>query len=194
MAIVQCQNNHYFDNVKFSECPHCKKAVARGEDPSAFKDGKTVGMFSHKKDSEDNSYSSGAGNILKGMSTTDEQKTVALYFSNKNMDPVAGWLVCIGGENKGRSFEIHIGKNFVGRSMKMDIHSNDEKVSRENHFSIIYEPKSMKFYALQGNGITYYNNEMLNGAQELFEGDEIEAGSSKYVFVPFCKEGRDWND
>ncbi len=192
MAIVQCENKHYYDNSKYSECPHCQKARDRGEDPSRFSENKTIAKFSHKRDTDDNVMTQSLRNAVGG--ANDSQKTVALYFKDKNMNPIAGWLVCTDGENKGRSFEIHIGKNFVGRSMKMDIHTNDEKISRENHFSIIYEPNSVRFYVLQGKGITYYNGKILSDAEELSEGDEIEAGSSKYTFVPFCKEGRDWND
>lgn len=30
MAVVQCENKHYYDNVKFAQCPHCAK-MAEGE-------------------------------------------------------------------------------------------------------------------------------------------------------------------
>lgn len=30
MAVVQCENKHYYDNVKFAQCPHCAK-IAEGE-------------------------------------------------------------------------------------------------------------------------------------------------------------------
>ncbi len=183
VAIIQCENNHYYDNSKFEQCPHCKKATAQGQDPSKFKENKTVAKFSQ--------FSNGALNTPPKVD--DIQKTVPKFFSDKNINPVAGWLVCLSGENKGRSFEVHIGKNFVGRSMKMDIHTNDEQISRENHFSVIYDPHSNDFFALEGNGITYFNGNLLAGAEKLKDGDEIEAGSSKYVFVPYCKEGREWN-
>lgn len=193
MAVIQCENKHFYDNSKYKECPHCKRAIEKGDNPKDFGENKTVAKFTHRHNSDNDI------NLTKSLrnavnSSDDNQKTVAKYFVDKNMNPIAGWLVCTKGENKGRSFEIHIGKNFVGRSMKMDIHTNDERISRENHFSIIYDPKDVEFYAVQGNGITYYNGEILTNAVSLKEDDEIEAGSSTYVFVPFCKKGRDWND
>lgn len=193
MAVVQCKNKHFYDNSKYEECPHCRKALERGDNPKEFAENKTVAKFVHKQDSSaDAVFTKSLRNSVG--SSDDSQKTVAKYFIDRNMNPIAGWLVCTEGENKGRSFEIHIGKNFVGRSMKMDIHTNDERISRENHFSIIYEPKEAEFYAVQGNGLTYYNGEMLTDAVALNEDDEISAGNSSYVFVPFCKKGRDWNE
>ena len=183
MAIVQCENNHYFDNVKFKECPHCKRAEIRGEDPAKFIENITVAKIKDFSDLK-----------TKQKEVDVNSATVPKLNLGKNINPVAGWMVCVAGENCGRSFEIHIGKNYVGRSMKMDISTNDEQISRENHFSVIYEPKSNGFFVMEGNGITYLNETMLSGAVNLNEGDEIEAGSSRYVFVPYCKEGRVWSD
>lgn len=192
MSVIQCKNKHFFDNSKYDECPHCKKAIENGEDPSKFGENKTVAKFVHKRNADDEILTRSLRNSISN--SAEGQKTVAKYFVDRNMNPIAGWIVCVDGENKGRSFEIHVGKNFVGRSMKMDIHTNDEMISRENHFSIIYEPKEAEFYAVQGNGLTYYNGEILSNAKQLSEDDEITAGSSKYVFIPFCKKGRDWNE
>ena len=180
MAIVQCSNKHFYDNVKFSECPHCKKAMATGIDPLA--ESKTVAKI--------------PGNRVGALGTfgdTGEQKTIGVLRTTKNVNPIAGWLVCIDGENKGRSFEIHLGKNFAGRSMKMDINLNDESISRDNHFTVIYEPNESQFYLLPGNGLTYYNGKLLSEVSEIKENDKIKAGKSEYIFVPYCKEGREWD-
>lgn len=184
MAIIQCKNNHFYDDNKFQECPHCKKATAQGKNPAFFRENNTVAKFSQLSTSS----------LKSAVAVEEGSKTVPKFFSDKNINPVAGWFVCIEGENRGRSFEIHIGKNFVGRSMKSDIHTNDEQISRENHFSVIYDPQSNAFHVLEGNGITYYNDGLLSGSAQLREGDIIGAGSSKYLFVPYCKEGREWHD
>lgn len=193
MAVIQCKNKHYYDSSKYKECPHCKRNAVKGA-LDTFGENKTVAKYSDSKASDSNSFFFKSLRNSIENSSDDSQKTVAKYFDDRNINPIAGWLVCTKGENKGRSFEIHIGKNFIGRSMKMDIHTNDERISRDNHFSIIYEPKSAEFYAVQGNGLTYYNGKLLADAQLLAEDDEISAGSSQYIFVPFCKKGRDWNE
>ena len=195
MAVVQCKNKHYYDNEKYTECPHCSRlGVSDGSgSPVDVSENKTVAKFTHRQDDDGvDLHTMSLKNYSK--QTDNDQKTVAMYFKEHNINPIAGWMVCTKGENKGRSFEIHIGKNFVGRSMRMDIHINDNQISRENHFSIIYDPKSRDFFVLQGNGITYYNGEVLSDAEQLREGDTIEAGASAYLFVPYCKEGRDWDD
>ena len=187
MAIAKCPNNHYYDNVKYKECPHCTRAAIMGGNNqyNVELNSKTIPITEAER----------VGNSPNDKEEPiDSQKTVALNVKNGLSNPLTGWLVCIGGENKGRAFEIHMGKNFVGRSLKMDIVVNDPKIGRENHFTVVYEPKTIKFYVAQGNGITYYNDKLLSGSHELKENDTIEAGSSKYLFVPYCKKGRDWNE
>ena len=176
MAIVKCANNHFYDNNKNGECPYCKKLA---ENPDAQNPAEQ--------------WYSNRGPVGRTAASDGPQKTVAVFFQNKHINPVSGWIVCIDGENKGRSFEVHVGKNFVGRSMKMDINTNDESISRDNHFSIVYEPVKSVFYLVPGNGVTYHNDQILSVAEVLTEGDTIGAGKSKYTFVPYCKEGRGWN-
>lgn len=182
MSISKCPNNHYYDNVKYKECPHCTRAAIMGGSSRVEIGSKTIPISPNDKVDDPQNE------------PIDSQKTVALFVKDGTSNPLTGWLVCIGGENKGRAFEIHMGKNFVGRSLKMDIVVNDPKIGRDNHFTVVYEPKTIKFYVTQGNGITYYNEKLLSGSHELKENDTIEAGSSKYLFVPYCKKGRDWND
>ena len=195
MAIIKCPNNHFYDSEKYDRCPHCLKDPSTASDASPSIDigeNKTVAKgpsFS----AEDSIKTQSLRNMVKN-NVDEVQKTVPKYFSDRNINPIAGWLVCIEGENRGRSFEIHIGKNFVGRSMKNDIHINDERVSRDNHFSIIFDPVNIEFYIMQGNGITYYNGEVLSEAAQLNENDEITAGVSTYVFVQYCREGRNWDE
>lgn len=198
MAIIRCENKHYYDNSKFKQCPHCKRngAIEGGLGTNISSGGlgenKTVAMF---LDRETEKKTVSFDNLKDDILTQNgELKTVGLFFQSKNMNPIAGWLVCIEGENKGRSFEIHIGKNFLGRSMKMDIHTNDELITNENHCAVIYEPISVRYYIVAGEGMTYCNGKIVSESAEIFEDDEISAGRSKYVFIPFCRKGRDWSE
>ncbi|MBQ8828279.1 MAG: FHA domain-containing protein [Clostridia bacterium] len=97
------------------------------------------------------------------------------------------------GIEKGKSYPVYSGRNFAGRSIDMDIVlSDDSVISRENHFSIVYDPKSITFYLVAGEGRTYLNGEHVQAGTEITDGDEISVGESRYIFTPFCKKGRVW--
>lgn len=183
MAVVKCENNHYYDNDKFEVCPHCAKNNANGGSVKSVEQ-KTVFKYSN--------IPVNTRSTLSNDESDDSGKTDSIF--RKKSNPVSGWLVCTQGENKGRSFELHLGKNFVGRSMKSDVVINDPQISRQNHFCVIYEPFSAKFHLQSGSSVVHLNSQMLEKAQELKENDVIDAGESSFVFVPFCKKGRDWND
>ena len=195
MAVIKCQNGHFYDDKKYAQCPHCNRQLSPDEQKHEMDIGenKTVAKNYHS-DGQDFMPTQSLRSMVKQHGVDNAQKTVGMFSAGKNANPIAGWLVCREGENRGRSYEVHIGKNFVGRSMSNDIHINDERVSREQHFSVIYDPLNIKFFVMQGKGITYYNGEMLRDAVELHEDDVLQAGSSEYIFIPFCREGRGWNE
>ena len=41
-----------------------------------------------------------------GDAVRSEEKTIGLYFQEQDFDPVTGWLVCVSGTVRGRSFEL----------------------------------------------------------------------------------------
>lgn len=187
MAVIQCSKGHFYDTKKFQSCPHCERGMEEIHQQDGFV--RTVSM---------NKDEAASGRITLDHRFENDlnesvQKTVSLFVKNGNSNPVSGWLICLEGENKGRSFDLHIGKNFIGRSMRSDVVINDPQVSRENHFSIIYDPRSRNFYITTGSSIVYLNSNLLEQPSILKENDSIEIGSSKFMFVPFCKEGRDWD-
>ena len=61
-------------------------------------------------------------------------------------------------------------------------------------FSIVYDPKTNNFSFVPGGGETHINNMVVNSVQQLCEDDVLEAGQTKYLFVPYCKEGRTWDE
>lgn len=68
----------------------------------------------------------------------------------------------------------------------MDIRLTDDAyISRDNHFSIVYDPKTNKFSFVPGGGETHINNMVVNSVQQLCEDDVLEAGQTKYLFVPY---------
>ena len=191
MNIVKCTNGHFFDSDKYEECPYCAE---KGEH-----------VFKERNDLDDQKTI--AGNIANDIffenqlteryleNVKDDEKTISLSIVSGNNRPVVGWLMCISGSQKGRALSVFFGRNFAGRAKSMDIRlTDDDYISRDNHFSIVYDPKSNKFSLVPGGGETHINNMVVNNVQQLYEDDVIEVGQTKYLFVPYCKEGRTWNE
>jgi hypothetical protein len=138
-------------------------------------------------------------NKAKPVAPRDEAKTIGM-FSNKTpggIDPVVGWLVCIAGNDRGADFRIHPEKNTIGRSENNDIRiAKDQTVSRDNHATIIYDPKKKNFRLLAGGGrgLVYVNEEVIDFSTPLKANDIIELGETKLMFVPLCGEHFDWSN
>ena len=128
---------------------------------------------------------------------TDDDKTISFgFFGMMETPPVTGWLVCMTGSEKGKDFRLHTGKNFIGRATSMDvILVDDKKISRQKHCAVIYEPKENRFFVSpEGGNTTYLNDEMINKAENLKEGDIIRIGDTGLLFIPFCKGERTWEE
>ena len=113
------------------------------------------------------------------------------------VDPVVGWLVCVGGNHLGESFSMTAGKNSIGRNEDNRIVlSRDNKVSRSKHALIVYEPKKRNFYLQPGDssGLTYLNDNYIEESTKLERNDVVELGDSKFVFVPLCDETFSWEE
>ena len=109
---------------------------------------------------------------------------------------MTGWLVCIKGEERGQDYRLHVGKNFIGRSPSMDvILTDDKKISREKHCAVIYEPKRNLFYlSAEGGNLVYLNDTLAESSRQLNEGDRITVGDTTFIFIPFCRGERKWEE
>ena len=98
------------------------------------------------------------------------------------------------GDEKGKDFRLHSGKNFLGRGASMDVMLIDDKtIARDKHCSVIYDPKGNRFYlSPEGDNIVKLNQEVICEPMNLKEGDEITVGETVLRFVPFCKEDLKW--
>ena len=127
----------------------------------------------------------------------DDQKTQRHSSLDSNVEPVVGWLVCLNGEDAGKSFTLKSGRNFIGRGADMDVVlSGDMSVSREKHAIILYEPKKRVFLAQPGESkeLFYVNDEVVLNVTSLNAYDKIAIGNTELYFVPFCGEVFAWED
>lgn len=188
MAIVQCPNHHYYDNNRNDQCPYCEKLRSEQDAGKTLNEQQTSYM-NLSVDAGEEQQTEGYGEEVSSF-----EKTIGVFTDETQNLLTVGWLVCLSGGEKGKSYVIHPGRNFAGRSLDMDlVLSDDSSIARQKHFSIVYDPKSIEFYVVFGSGSTYVNGVPLASQQKLTEGDVIQAGHNRYMFIPFCKEGRDWN-
>lgn len=176
----QCENGHFYDEVRFTSCPYCKPAgPAVGKTVAAQPVNKTVPVQ------------------MGGAPEADRGKTVGIIQKKTGINPAVGFIVCIGGPHRGMDFKLVSGRNFIGRAANMDISlSDDDTVSRENHALISYDPKNNAFMLSPGvgRGITYCNDAQVEVAVRLAPYDQIEVGNSRLIFLPLCGEQFQWSE
>ena len=183
MAIIRCDMGHFYDNGKFSTCPHCESFIGGMDDVKTVSGDVAERMF----------RAAGRQVVDFGAVKPGDEKTVGIYKKKHGWDPVTGWLVCISGPERGRDYRLHSGRNFLGRATNMDISvAGDTEISRENHCSVAFEPKSQTFLLAPGSANTYHNGHAVAETVTLSASDVIGAGASEFVFIPYCGEGRTW--
>ena len=183
MSVIQCQNGHFYDDMKFATCPHCTATPKQvsGEDVV------TVAMYEVDAVTDEQA-------LNRDSVKEQDAKTVAIYGAQMEADPVVGWLVSLVGPEKGRDYRLHSGRNFIGRSLRMDVLlADDDGVSRENHCSVVYDPESNIFSVVPGDGTnTYLNDCLLTKPEEIMDDDVIRLGTTELVFIAFCNGVRKW--
>lgn len=224
MAIIKCKSGHFYDDSLYhGKCPHCKaqmELLKSGND--VVEDDKTVAMTAQNisiltnvpseektqpveapADITGQSDESGKladimeellGEKLGEMPEEEKDKTISLFGGALGVQPVTGWLVCINGTESGKDYRLHAGKNFVGRSMAMDVSIvGDKSVARNKHCSVVYEPNGNTFYvSSEAGNVVYLNDKTVESYTEVLADDILKIGETELVLVPYCKEDRRW--
>ena len=113
-------------------------------------------------------------------------------------DPVVGWLVVLAGPGKGQVRKLGPGTNSLGRGEKARVRLDfgDERISRENHAALTYDPRGRKYYLQHGGGVnlTYLGDQPVLTPTLLEAMQDICIGETTLRFVPFCGPDFDWQD
>ena len=209
MAVIKCSNcKQFYNDGVFDECQSCGSTnmtsgsqeipeVTQLEDTTLVT-GETIGLEKYASQ-PDNSFDNDTTSSLEDdfEDDPDDQITVAMVKKDSGIDPVCGWFVCVEGTDKGRDFRIKTERNFIGRGTNMDIVINgDDSISRENHASITFNPRNLKFTVAtgEGRGLIYLNSEVIETSTEVVEYDVLEIGSTKLLFIPFSTERFSWKE
>ncbi len=190
--LQRCQNGHYYDSQKHSNCPFCgvqelnvdiRRTMAKNSQEAGNDIPETQPLQGTGR-STPNAPGRGKGN-----------KTVGIYKRKLGIEPVVGWVVAVTGPEKGQDYRIIAEKNLIGRSETMDIAiKGDESISRESHAIISFNPKKQNFLLYPGDSkrLVYLNDEEVINPEKLNAYDIIEVGETRLVFIPFCGESFQW--
>lgn len=210
MALIRCQQGHFFDPARHNACPYCGSMPAGGPGateaqppmaPPPMPGGAAVGATRPLRDTPPpvvgptvpiRPQAPLTPGVKRG---AEEGRTVAVDMKKVGIDPVVGWLVCVKGPSRGRDYRIRSGRNGIGRSDAMDVQiTGDDTVSRENHAFMVYEPRKRIFSIRPGDGrgLVYLNGDEVVQASDIKAYDILELGETQLMFVPLCGETFNW--
>ncbi len=216
MAMIRCDQGHFYDNTKHTTCPYCgvpdldiAPTRPRRETPPAADFGATVPQGRKPASAPGDTAETRPAAAPKPAAAPPPSspapsssapvgsgnRTVGIVRKAMGIDPVTGWLVCVQGPDKGKDFRIKSQRNFIGRDAGQDIAiEGDETISREKHAVISYDPKSNSFRVAPGDGrgMMYLNDEPVDMPTVLQPYDRIEIGQSVFMFIPFCGDRFRW--
>ena len=198
----ECAFGHLYDADQYGSCPYCNNKsseyVFEGENKTVAPE-----MFRKKTESSGPIGAEGIGKTVPGndfirqnhQKETDLGKTVGEFQKKNSYDPVVGWLVCIAGSRKGKSYELRARINTIGRDSSNDLSFPDEvSISKKNHVRVAYITLKNAFRVMPGDStnIVYVNGDELLEARALDAYDVIDMGEIKLIFVPLCSEKFSW--
>ena len=224
MSMVRCQNGHFYNDQQHTTCPHppCGPDLSSAVDstrpltgPTSADEGRTVPL---RPATPAPVAAADAGQTVRSPGTpapgpdaapvsagADDGVTVGfpgLRSGGSEADvatgfePVAGWLVCIEGPDRGRDYRLKIEGNFIGRNPENDVViGGDNEISRTKHAAIFYDPDEQTFVLMKGEMTrksVHLNDKAIYTPVGLTARDVIRLGATKLMFVPFSGEYHDW--
>lgn len=186
MNLTRCENGHFYDADRFDSCPHCNQTTIS----TVLQNESGESEYTMPLDQEKKMVNAGVTETVDGY-----QKTIG-YFGDIPSEPVVGWMVAIAGSHFGEDFKLKSGRNFIGRSVEMDVAlTGDGSISREKHAVIVYEPKSNIFLVQPGDAkeLCYLNDKVVLAATEIKAYDVLLLGETKLLFIPCCSDKFNWD-
>ncbi len=146
-----------------------------------------------------------AGGDWDDASKTTPVEDVVISGGAQERKKIAGWLVCIGGPDKGVDFHLTYGYTYIGRGVvngdnkrEAGVKLSDKSLTRSSATArVLYEDRKHEFYVSECVGAekpTYLNGELVSGFNKLAAGDVIDVGNTKLLFIPLCTEKFSWEE
>lgn len=190
MSITRCPNGHFYNDAKYSECPHC----ASGKDISqssrkleieAERAGENIRFAAAPRSAEISEKKAPAHSNLKIQQQKiyspepDDQITVSASY-----EPAVGWLVCTAGTLCGKDFTLHRGHNIIAELTGID--------SIDPRISVVYDNMNNIFLLFSADIPVGLNGQKSSGAAKLRPRSRIQLSGLEFLFVPLCTEDFKW--
>lgn len=214
MAVLECPNGHLYDSNLYSACPYCRggsnminfdqgnKTTAPGGFGSPSNATVAPDGYAQQAVNQTVPIHDPAEDVGKTVApesyirqAAEENKTVAAFQKQYDLDPVVGWLVCVEGAGKGRSYELYARINAIGRGSGNDVCiQGDATISRERHARLAYDPRHNSYQLIPGESTNniYLNDQPVYVPAKLEAYDLVELGESKFLFIPLCGDRFRW--
>ncbi|MCR5074825.1 MAG: hypothetical protein K6A79_03335 [Ruminococcus sp.] len=190
MGVSRCKNGHFYDDVKYAECPHCAAGASeyssRDIEREISRDGTSVGFISAASPDAQEKSPLRSHNIRivpqkTYLNENDEaDKTVAAA----PVDRVTGWLVCTAGVLAGKDMRLCSGRNYLYELIGIE--------GIDKSIEVIYDPVNNKFLLFTGEANVGVNDEPFSGSRKLEPRDRITLSGMELTFIPFCMEDFKW--
>lgn len=182
--LITCPNGHRYDPELTPECPEC-----------AMMEGFQLDLEELILDDREFANGDiGLENIDVSGNCDAEGDTIQLAIT----ECTAGWLVCLEGRERGKSFPLYCMSNYIGHSRKNAVClENDLSVAALEDCVIVYDDEDAKFYfSVTENALRLrrLNGRPVLSTVELKQGDVLTIGNSNFLFVPLCGEAFRWED
>ena len=168
MKLTKCASGHFYDADKYPECPYCNTGLQT--DSSIVRSGAA----------ED---------------TPEEIPAEPAVPAAAPAGPVAGWLVVLDGEAKGRDLRLGIGRSFLG----LDDAGAPITLSADAPLSarqavVVYDAEKNSFVLLPGSSqeLCYLGEEAVLAPSPLTGGETLRLGGAALTFVPLCGGAFHW--
>ena len=171
MEIKQCAFGHFYDASIHERCPYCGDRADHASEPLIILRQPLGAEVS--------------GDLAEPVAPTEVMA-----------GPVVGWLVCVEGPDRGRSYPLHDENNFVGSGSLMDVNlSKGAGPSPDKPAVVTYDRTARAFWCghTGGREIVRLNGRPLLSTEALRSGDRIRLGQTELLFVGLCGPDFDWD-
>lgn len=169
MKLTKCASGHFYDADKYPECPYCNTDLQT--DSSIVRSG------------------------APEEAPAPAEEAAPAIPAAAPAGPVAGWLVVLDGEAKGRDLRLGVGRTFLG----LDADGTPVTLSADASLGLrqavlVYDAEAKTYTLLPGSSqeLCYLEGAALLEPQELAGSETLKLGTATLKFVPFCGPDFSW--